>query len=209
MVKSSTKSSKSSKKIKGPFEKYNLFENIDLGNHCWKEDGKLVGGPGMICWLYIYFIIFINILSLLNINEYKKIGLNNTQIFIRYFFQFLYMFLSVTFMYSMCKRCRGLEGFFILVLLGIIASIIVLAPIINNLVNDMNKKTIEGNGDSSTSSTTSTPSSSKEALTTSTSSKEALTTSTTSTTSTSSPSKEASTTSTTNTPSPSIEELNP
>ena len=144
MVKSSTKSSRSSKKIKGPFEKYNLFENIVIDNHCWEEDGKLDSGPGMICWIYIYFIIFINILSLLNINEYKKIGLNNTQIFIRYFFQFLYMFLSVTFMYSMCKRCRGLEGFLILALLGFIASIIALGPIVNRLVNNMNKKVIEG-----------------------------------------------------------------
>ena len=135
---------KSSKKIKGPFEKYNLFESIELDNHCWEEDGKLVSGPGMLCWLYIYFIIFINIISLLNIDEYKKIGLNNTQIFIRYFFQFLYMFLSITFMYSMCKRCRGLEGFLILALLGFIASIIALGPIVNRLVNNMNKKTVEG-----------------------------------------------------------------
>ena len=130
----------SSKKIKGPFENYNLFENMELDNHCWEEGGKLVSGPGIFCWIYIFTIIILNIISLLNIDQYKKIGLNNTQIFIRYFFQFLYMFLSITFMYSMCKRCRGLEGFLILALLGFIASIIALGPIVNRMVNDMNKK---------------------------------------------------------------------
>ena len=149
---------KSTKKIKGPFEKYNLFESININDHCWEEDGKLMSGPGIFCWIYIFILITLNIISLLNINEYKKIGLSDSQIFIRYFFQFLYMFLSVTFMYSMCKRCRGFEGFLILALLGFIASIIALGPIMNRFISDMKKpdkivktdmkpkKIVEGNG---------------------------------------------------------------
>ena len=38
------------------------------------------------------------------------------------------MILSATFMYSMCKRCRGLEGFLILILLQFVAGIIALGP---------------------------------------------------------------------------------
>ena len=136
-------------KIKGPFEKYNLFEKMDLQDHCWEVDGVKVSGPGVFCWIYIFWIIIVNIISLFSINDYKEHGFSNAQIFVRYFFQFLFMFLSVTFMYSMCKRCRGLEGFLILILLSFVAGIIALGPFIatvNRDVADLKKgKVVEGN----------------------------------------------------------------
>ena len=122
------KSGNNMKKIKGPFEKYNLFEKMDLNDHCWGEDGVKVSGPGIFCWIYIFYIIIINLISLFAINQYREMGLTNIQIFVRYFFQFLFMILSATFMYSMCKRCRGLEGFLILILLQFVAGIIALGP---------------------------------------------------------------------------------
>ena len=128
----------SAKKIKGPFEKYNLFEKMDLQNHCWTTvDGEKVTGPGIFCWIYIFYIIIINLMSLLVINHYKKLGFTNLQIFIRYFFQFLFMFLSVTFMYSMCKRCRGLEGFLILILLSFVAGLIAIGPFFSTVQRDV------------------------------------------------------------------------
>ena len=142
MPKSTTKSTM--KKIKGPFETYNLFEKMELEDHCWSDkSGVKVSGPGVFCWIYIFYVIIINIMSLLAINDYKKLGLTDGQIMIRYFFQFLFMFLSVTFMYSMCKRCRGLEGFLILVLLSFVSSIIALGPFMNKITTEMNK-TVEG-----------------------------------------------------------------
>ena len=133
----------SSKKVKNTISNFNLFENIGLEDHCWTDsDGKKVSGPGIICWAYIIFVIVINFYSLIHIEEFKKMGLSNVQIAVRYFFQFLYMFLSMTFMYSMCKRCRGLEGFFILLLLGVIASIIALGPIVSKSLNDIKKKIV-------------------------------------------------------------------
>ena len=136
------------KKIKGPFEKYNLFENLDLVDHCW--EGRKTQGPGMFCWIYIYYIIIINLMSLLVIDRYKVLGFTNIQIFIRYFFQFLFMFLSVTFMYSMCKRCRGLEGFLILMLLGFVATLIALGPFMAKVKQDITSlKKVEGQGDGS------------------------------------------------------------
>jgi len=115
------KSGNNIKKIKGPFEKYNLFEKMDLQDHCWNIDGVKVSAPGVFCWIYIFYIIIVNVISLFAINDYKEMGFSTTQIFVRYFFQFLFMFLSVTFMYSMCKRCRGFEGILILMLLSFIA----------------------------------------------------------------------------------------
>ena len=47
------------------------------------------------------------------------------------------MFLSATFMYSMCKRCRGLEGFLILLLLGFIAAIIAIGPFFKIIKGDI------------------------------------------------------------------------
>jgi len=137
MAKSSNKSS-SMKKIKGPFEKYNLFEKMNIDDNCWTTvEGVKVPAPGIFCWIYIFLIIFVNIVSLFGIKHYKQLGLNNTQIAVRYFFQFLFMFLSVTFMYSMCKRCRGLEGLLILILLSFVASLLALGPIITKLFADM------------------------------------------------------------------------
>jgi hypothetical protein len=132
-------------KIKGPFEKYNLFEKMNLQDHCWEVDGVKVSGPGVFCWIYIFIIIITSILSLFQINMYKEKGFSNTQIFVRYFFQFLYLFLSATFMYSMCKRCRGLEGLLILMLLGFIASIIALGPFVATVTRDVESlKKVEG-----------------------------------------------------------------
>ena len=143
MPKSTVKSTM--KKIEGPFETYNLFETMEIEDHCWTDkSGTKVSGPGIFCWIYIFYVIVINLMSLLAINDYKKLGLTDTQIMIRYFFQFLFMFLSVTFMYSMCKRCRGLEGLLILVLLSFVASLIALAPFMNKVTKELNQ-TVEGN----------------------------------------------------------------
>jgi len=121
------------KKIKGPFENYNLFEKMELDDHCWETDGVKVSGPGMFCWVYIFYIIIINVISLFGIEEFRKLGLSDAQIAIRYFFQFLFMILSATFMYSMCKRCRGLEGFLILILLQFVAGVIALGPFFSKI----------------------------------------------------------------------------
>ena len=63
------------------------------------------------------------------------------------------MFLSVTFMYSMCKRCRGLEGFLILLLLSFVSSIIALGPFMKKINTELNKS-VEGNGCTFTTTTT-------------------------------------------------------
>ena len=131
----------SSKKVKNTISNFNLFENIGLEDHCWIDsDGDKVSGPGPFCWLYIIFIIVVNIYSLVHINDFKKMGLTDFQIAVRYFFQFLYMFLSMTFMYSMCKRCRGLEGYLVLLLLSFIALIIALGPIVSKSLIEMKNK---------------------------------------------------------------------
>ena len=95
MPKSSSKSVSNFKKIKGPFEKYNLFEKMDLTDHCWDESGVKVSGPGIFCWIYIFWIIMVNVTSLFAIKKSKEIGLTDLQIMIRYFFQFLFMFLCI------------------------------------------------------------------------------------------------------------------
>ena len=90
----------------------------------------------------------VNITSLFAIKRYKEIGLTDFQIMIRYFFQFLFMFLSVTFMYSMCKRCRGLEGLLILMLLSFISGLIALGPFLLKVKGDVKSLqtgVVEGN----------------------------------------------------------------
>ena len=138
---SSVKSTKVNKmsKVRGPFEKYNLFEKMNISDNCWDVDGVKISGPGPICWIYIFYLIIINIISLFAIENYKQLGFTNVQILIRYLFQFLFMFLSATFMYSMCKRCRGLEGFLILALLGFVAGIIALGPFFTQTVSEIQK----------------------------------------------------------------------
>ena len=131
------------KRLDGPFDKYNLFENIGLDDHCWTEGGTKIDGPGIICWIFIFYNIIINVISLLMINEYRKIGLTDKQIFIRYSLQLLFACLMITFMYSMCKRCRGLEGVLILVLLSFIQGIISMGPFISKITKEI--KSLKGN----------------------------------------------------------------
>ena len=135
MAKSSTKSSL--KKIKGPFEKYNLFESMDLKDHCWEIDGVKVGGPGMFCWIFIFMIIFQFILSLFAIPQFREMGMTDGQIAFRYSMSLLFAFLSATFMFSMCKRCRGLEGLLLLILLQFIYGLITIAPFFAKVQKDI------------------------------------------------------------------------
>jgi hypothetical protein len=121
------------KKMDGPFDKYNLFENIGLDDHCWVENGVKVRGPGVICWVVISLIIITTILNLLAYDEYRKLGLTKNQIMFRYLMLLLHAFLLSTFVYSMCKRCRGLESVLILVLVAVIQGIITMAPFFSKI----------------------------------------------------------------------------
>jgi hypothetical protein len=142
------------KELDGPFDKYNLFENIGLDDHCWIEDGVKVRGPGVICWVVISLIIITTILNFLAYDEYRKIGLTKNQIMFRYLMLSIHAFLLSTFVYSMCKRCRGLESVLILILVAVIQGIVTMAPFfskinknIQNLEGDnlLQDKLMEGN----------------------------------------------------------------
>lgn len=125
------------KRLDGPFDKYNLFEHIGLTDHCWEEDGVKVRGPGITCWVIIFLIIVTTLLNFLAYNEYKKIGLTRNQILFRYLMLTIHAFLLSTFVYSMCKRCRGLESILILILVGIIQSVLTLAPFFNRIMGEI------------------------------------------------------------------------
>ena len=146
--KTESKISKSiGKKVDGPFDKYNFFENIGLDDHCWTEGGVKVKGPGIICWIVIFWIIISTAIHLLMYNEYKKLGLNNQQILIRYGLQILQAGLLATFVYSMCKRCRGLESILILILVTFIQGLITFAPFFSKITKEI--KTLRGNNNNS------------------------------------------------------------
>ena len=127
------------KKLDGPFDKYNLFEHMGLSDHCWEEDGVKVRGPGIVCWIIIFFIIITTILNFLAYNEYKKVGLTRNQILFRYLMLTIHSFLLSTFVYSMCKRCRGLESILILILVIIIQAVLTMAPFYNKIVGEIRK----------------------------------------------------------------------
>jgi len=127
------------KRLDGPFDKYNLFEQIGLTDHCWEEDGVKVRGPGITCWVIIFLIIISTLLNFLAYNEYKKIGLTRNQILFRYLMLTIHAFLLSTFVYSMCKRCRGLESILILILVSIIQVVLTMAPFYNRIVNEIGK----------------------------------------------------------------------
>jgi hypothetical protein len=127
------------KKLDGPFDKYNLFENIGLTDHCWEEDGVKVRGPGITCWVIIFLIIISTLLNFLAYDEYKKIGLTRNQILFRYLMLTIHAFLLSTFVYSMCKRCRGLESILILILVIIIQAILTMAPFFNKIASEISK----------------------------------------------------------------------
>ena len=145
------KGKSSMKKIKGPFEKYNLFEKMDLQDNCWEVDGVKTVGPGVFCWIFIFLIVLQFITSLFLIPQYREWGLNNEQIAFRYAMSLLFAFLSSTFMFSMCKRCRGLEGLLLLILLNFIYSLITIAPFFAKVQQDIQSlkatgKVVEGYG---------------------------------------------------------------
>ena len=127
------------KRLDGPFDKYNLFEQIGLTDHCWEEDGVKVRGPGITCWVIIFLIIISTLLNFLAYNEYKKIGLTRNQILFRYLMLTIHAFLLSTFVYSMCKRCRVLESILILILVSIIQVVLTMAPFYNRIVNEIGK----------------------------------------------------------------------
>ena len=127
------------KRLDGPYDKYNLFEQIGLTDHCWEEDGVKVRGPGITCWVIIFLIIISTLLNFLAYNEYKKIGLTRNQILFRYLMLTIHAFLLSTFVYSMCKRCRGLESILILILVSIIQVVLTMAPFYNRIVNEIGK----------------------------------------------------------------------
>lgn len=140
VVKANRSISKSiDKRLDGPFDKYNLFEQIGLTDHCWVEDGVKVRGPGITCWVIIFLIIISTLLNFLAYNEYKKIGLTRNQILFRYLMLTIHAFLLSTFVYSMCKRCRGLESILILILVSIIQVVLTMAPFYNRIVNEIGK----------------------------------------------------------------------
>jgi len=125
------------KKLDGPFDKYNLFENIGLDDHCWVENGTKVSGPGIFCWIVIFWIILSTVIHMLMYNEYKKMGLTNKQILFRYALYIIKAFLLGTFIYSMCKRCRGLESVLILILVVFIQGLITLAPFVTKIKKEI------------------------------------------------------------------------
>ena len=140
VVKANRSISKSiDKKLDGPFDKYNLFEHIGLTDHCWEEGGVKVRGPGITCWVIIFLIIISTLLNFLAYNEYKKIGLTRNQILFRYLMLTIHAFLLSTFVYSMCKRCRGLESILILILVSIIQGVLTMAPFYNRIVGEIRK----------------------------------------------------------------------
>ena len=51
----------------------------------------------------------------------------------------IHAFLLSTFVYSMCKRCRGLESIFILILVSIIQVVLTMAPFFNKITNEIRK----------------------------------------------------------------------
>jgi hypothetical protein len=143
VVKANRSISKSiDKKLDGPFDKYNLFEHIGLTDHCWEENGLKVRGPGITCWVIIFLIIISTLLNFLAYNEYKKIGLTRNQILFRYLMLTIHSFLLSTFVYSMCKRCRGLESILILILVIIIQAVLTMAPFYNRIVGEI--RNLEG-----------------------------------------------------------------
>ena len=127
------------KKLDGPFDTYNLFENIGLDDHCWTEDGVKVRGPGIVCWIIIFLIIISTILNFLAYDEYKKVGLTQNQILFRYGMLTLHAILLSTFVYSMCKRCRGLESILILILVTFIQGLVTMAPFISKISREIGK----------------------------------------------------------------------
>jgi len=140
VVKANRSISKSiDKKLDGPFDKYNLFESIGLTDHCWEDGGVKVRGPGITCWVIIFLIIVSTLLNFLAYNEYKKIGLTRNQILFRYLMLTIHAFLLSTFVYSMCKRCRGLESILILILVSIIQAVLTMAPFFNKITNEIRK----------------------------------------------------------------------
>ena len=127
------------KKLDGPFDKYNLFEHMNLSDHCWEEDGVKVRGPGITCWVIIFLIIMTTILNFLAYNEYKRVGLTRNQILFRYLMLTIHAFLLSTFVYSMCKRCRGLESILILILVAVIQALITMAPFVSKITKEIKK----------------------------------------------------------------------
>uniref|UniRef100_A0A6C0C7N4 Uncharacterized protein n=1 Tax=viral metagenome TaxID=1070528 RepID=A0A6C0C7N4_9ZZZZ len=127
------------KKLDGPFDKYNLFEHMGLSDHCWVEDGVKVRGPGVVCWIIIFFIIITTVLNFLAYNEYKNVGLTRNQILFRYLMLTIHAVLLSTFVYSMCKRCRGLESILILILVSFIQALISMAPFVSKITSEIRK----------------------------------------------------------------------
>ena len=127
------------KKLDGPFDKYNFFENIGLDDHCWMEDGVKVRGPGVFCWIVIIWIVTSTLINFLMYDEYRKAGLSNNNIMFRYLLLTIQAFLLSTFIYSMCKRCRGLESILVLVVVSIIQAILALSPFVSNFFGEINK----------------------------------------------------------------------
>ena len=112
---------------------------MGLSDHCWEEDGVKVRGPGVMCWIIIFLIIITTILNFLAYNEYKKVGLTHNQIMFRYLMLTIHAFLLSTFVYSMCKRCRGLESILILILVSIIQAILTMAPFFSKIAGEIRK----------------------------------------------------------------------
>ena len=132
------------KKLDGPFDKFNLFESIGLDDHCWSEGDIKVKGPGVFCWIVIFWVIISTIINFLMYDEYRKIGLSHNQIMVRYLLLTVQAFLLSTFVYSMCKRCRGLESILILILVTFIQGLISMGPFISKITKEI--KSLRGNG---------------------------------------------------------------
>tara|TARA_Y100001958_G_C21246279_1_gene576613 strand:+ start:4968 stop:5354 length:387 start_codon:yes stop_codon:yes gene_type:complete len=122
--------------LNNKLEKWDLFDDKCL----FDIKGVKQKGPGILCTIYLFLIILGTLFTTVSYIKYinskstqEDKSSNSTQEdkssnFISYVSLISYIFYSILqflFMYKMCSICRGLQGFFIIIIINCFISILI------------------------------------------------------------------------------------
>ena len=90
----------------------------------YSKSGSVQRGPGFICGLYIFILVFGSIAGIIMSQSYTKFGISRQSIIIQNVIDVIILLFSIYFMYHMCYICRGFVGFLFLMLIIMLVNLI-------------------------------------------------------------------------------------
>ena len=103
------------------------FDNL-FTNRCSKGESGFLRGPGILCSIYLFLILF-GIIAGVGWNLYNLIknkNISKVKLILLTLFSLVWSIFVFYFMYSACYMCSGFRGFIIIMVLGLVMNFIMM-----------------------------------------------------------------------------------